>query len=523
MIAQISDTISTIQSFVWGPAVIVLLVGTGIYLTIRLRFVQFRYLKHAVKCVTGKYDDPNEQGDITHFQALCSALSATIGTGNIAGVALAITLGGPGAVFWMWVTAIVGMATKFASCTLAIRYRVIHADGSASGGPMYFLEQGLNLKWLGKSFALFAGVASLGAGCMVQSNSVKNGLLMVLPESWQGTGIVLPFFGQTQWVVLAIGLLLAILVGVVIIGGIRRIALVAEAVVPFMCVIYVLGALVILALNLPKIPEALGLIIKYAFTPIAAGGGFLGMVLGHTIRMGVARGIFSNESGQGSAPIAHAAAKTHEMTREGMVAMLGPFIDTIIICSMTALVIIISGAWQVHGADGEVLYGPNGRGLPLPDWHNGERYMTVVGTVGDNPVAILDSEGNPYEVLTGVDLTASAFEQQLPNWGGVLIGKWIVVIGLVFFAYSTMIAWSYYGDRSWEYLLGPRSIGPYRYIFCFFVFLGPLGGLDLIWDIADILNALMAVPNLIALLLLATVVSRATQDYVQRMKRADDL
>lgn len=523
MIAQISTTISTIQSFVWGPAMIVLLVGTGMYLTIRLRFVQFRYIKHAVKCVTGKYDDPKEQGDITHFQALCSALSATIGTGNIAGVATAIVLGGPGAVFWMWVTAVVGMATKYTSCSLAIRYRCIHADGSASGGPMYYLEQGLNLKWLGKCFALFAGIASLGAGCMVQSNSVKNGLLMVIPESWQGADVHLPFFGGTPWIVLGIGFILAMMVGVVIIGGIRRIAHVAEAVVPTMCVIYVAGALVILGTNFEKIPCAFGLIFKYAFSPIAAGGGFMGMVLAHTIRMGVARGIFSNESGQGSAPIAHAAAKTHEMAREGMVAMLGPFIDTLVICTMTALVILISGAWEVHGEKGEVLYGPNGQGLPIANWFDGTDNLTVVGTLGDNPMPILDDNGQPYIMLNGVDLTATAFEQQLPVVGGINTGKWIVVIGLVFFAYSTMIAWSYYGDRSWEYLMGPKAILPYRMVFCLFVFIGPLGGMDLVWDIADILNALMAIPNLIALIFLVSVVSKATQNYVRRTNAANNV
>ncbi len=510
-----------VNAIVWGPPMIVLLVGTGLYLTIRLRFVQVRNFKHALLCISGKYDNPEEEGDITHFQALCAALSATIGTGNVAGVGLAIAAGGPGAVFWMWVTALVGMATKFTSCSLALRYRVIHPDGSASGGPMYFLRDGLRLGWLGTLFAVFAGVASLGIGCAVQSNSVFDGLTRAFSDEtrqWLKEGWAIPtdvpLIGGTPYAGLIVGLVLAFLVGIVIIGGIRRIAQVASRIVPFMCVVYVIGALYILILHIDKVPGAFGQIFYYAFTPLAVGGGILGSVVQMTIRQGVARGVFSNESGLGSAPMAHAAARTKEMIREGHVAMLGPFIDTIIICTMTALVIIVTGAWQVHGAAGETLYGPGGQGLPL--MHEGAR---VVGTVGAEPVPIINPEtGEPFAIPTGAALTASAFEIGLPRFGHL-----IVAFGLIFFAYSTMISWSYYGDRCFEYLLGERAIMPYRWVFCGFILIGALSGLDLIWLIADNLNALMAVPNLIALLGLGGLVAKETRDYVRRMREAGDL
>ncbi len=514
-----SNWMNMLNGIVWGPIMIILLVGTGLYLTLRLGFVQVRYLRHAIRCVSGKYDDPKEQGDVTHFQALCSALSATIGTGNIAGVATAITLGGPGAVFWMWVTALVGMATKYTSCSLAIRYRIIHEDGSASGGPMYFLEQGLNLKWLGKCFAFFAAAAAFGAGCTVQSNSVADGLLMIMPTAVTDIKISeqIPFLGGIVMLKPVIGLIIAILVGVVIIGGIKRIANVASKIVPMMCVVYIVGAMFILFKNIDMVPAAFGQIFKYAFNPLATGAGVVGAVIAMTLKSGVARGIFSNESGLGSAPIAHAAAKTHEMAREGMVAMLGPLIDTIIICTMTALVIIISGVWQVHDNQGNVLYGPNGQGLPMLHTVDGVN-MQVVGSLDENRQPILDESGQPYILPTGASMTASAFEKEIPGFG-----QWIVVFGLVFFAYSSMIAWSYYGDRSCEYLLGEKSVTPYRYLFCFFAFIGPIGGLDLIWIIADNLNALMAIPNLIALILLSKVVSRETKDYIKRMKEIHDM
>ncbi|MCK5270977.1 MAG: sodium:alanine symporter family protein [Sedimentisphaerales bacterium] len=510
---QLSDAMDVMNGIVWGPIMIILLVGTGVYLTIRLRFVQLRHLKHAIACVSGKYDNPEDKGDISHFQALCSALSATIGTGNIAGVATAIALGGPGAIFWMWVTALVGMATKFTSCSLAVRYRVIHPDGSASGGPMYFLEKGLNQKWLGILFALCAGFASFGIGSAVQANSVTDGLLSLMPETWQNDRLPagLPLIGNSITLKVLIGVVLACMVGGVIIGGIKRIAGVASRIVPLMCVVYLTGALIILVINFSAIPDALIQIFRYAFSPIAVGGGFFGMVLSRTIQKGVARGIFSNESGLGSAPMAYAAAKTTEMAREGFVAMLGPLIDTIIICTMTALVIITSGLWQVKSDTGQVLYGPGGAGVPMKMTVNGES-IQVIGTAGKAPEPFLDKNGQPYPLPTGVSLTAAAFAVSLPN-----VGNWIVSISLVFFAFSTIIAWSYYGDRCFEYLLGERAIKPYRYIYCLVVVLGAVGGLDLVWTIADNLNVLMAVPNLIALIGLAGVVAGETKDYLQRM------
>lgn len=515
----IAGWMSTLNGIVWGPFMIALLVGTGIYLTIRLRFVQFRHLKHSIDCVRGKYDDPEEAGDISHFQALAAALSATIGTGNIAGVATAIALGGPGAVFWMWVTALVGMATKFASCALALKYRVIHGDGSASGGPMYYLTQGLNMRWLGVLFALFAGLASFGIGCAVQSNSVADGLLQLLPASMSESRIPdhVPLLGGVITLKFIIGLGLAFLVGIVIIGGIKRIAKVAARIVPFMCAVYMFGAIVVLVRHTPEVPAALWQIVEYAFTPLAVGGGVVGVLFQQTIRMGVARGVFSNEAGLGSAPMAHAAAKTHEMAREGYVAMLGPFIDTIIVCTMTALVIIVTGVWQVRSADGELLYGPGGKGVPVRAEVNGTGVQVVAGIDGE---PLTRADGSYYEVPTGAALTATAFGAGLGE-GLEGVGQAIVAIGIVLFAYSTMISWSYYGDRCWEYLLGERAILPYRLVFCLFVVLGTLSGLDLVWLIADNLNALMALPNLIALLGLAGVVARETRLYNERLAEGE--
>lgn len=510
----ISDFIYKANGILWGPMTIVLLVGTGLYLTLRLRFVQIRYFWHSIKCISGKFDNPEEKGDISHFQALCAALSATIGTGNIAGVATAIALGGPGAVFWMWVTALVGMAMKFSSCSLALKYRMIHEDGSASGGPMYYLERGLGQKWLAIIFALCAGFASFGIGCAVQANSVADGLLAIIPESMSEAQFSpdLPLLGGTIILKPVVGLILAGLVGIVIIGGIKRIANVATKIVPLMCVIYLVCAVTILALNYAAIPSALSQIFRYAFRPLAVGGGFFGFVLARTIEKGVARGVFSNESGLGSAPIAHAAAKTHEMAREGFVAMLGPFIDTIIICTMTALVIIISGLWQVKSPDGTTLYGLGAKAQPKKILLDGQ-HVEVAAPVGKDAEPYLQDDGTPYVIPTGASLTSDAFDHCLPG-----IGAFVVSISLAFFAYSTIISWSYYGDRCFEYLLGPKAIMPYRYLFCCFVVIGAVGGLDLIWTMADNLNALMAVPNLIALLLLAGDVTKEKRDYITRMR-----
>lgn len=453
-IDNLTETLGTIAGYFWGVPSIVLLVGTGLYLTIRLRFIQFRGFKHATQLVSGKYDNKNDTGEVSHFQALSTALSATVGTGNIAGVATAITLGGPGAVFWMWITALVGMATKYASCSLAVKFRHVHADGSISGGPMYTILNALKMPKLAAMFAVFTLIASFGIGNMVQANSVVDGLARALPNIPQDKTVI--------------GLIMAALVGLVIIGGIKRIAKVASIVVPFMAIAYCGVAIIILIANIEQIPSAFGTIINLALNPVAAGGGAIGAAM----QYGVARGVFSNEAGLGSAPMAHATARTNEPAREGMVAMLGPFIDTIIICSMTALVIVISGNW---------------------------------------------GDARP-EATTGANLTVLSFGQSLAFLGswGETFGHLTVGLGLAFFAYSTMIAWSYYGDRSAEFLFGKKAILPYRIIFIILVVVGASVPLQLVWNFADIANMLMAVPNLISLILLAGVVKKLTDDYYQR-------
>ncbi|MDR9437340.1 MAG: sodium:alanine symporter family protein [Thiohalophilus sp.] len=448
LLARLTEWTGTVSGYAWGIPSIVLLVGTGLYLTIRLRFIQIRGFKHSWQVIRGKYDKPVDPGEVTHFQALSTALSATVGTGNIAGVATAIAFGGPGAVFWMWITALVGMATKFASCSLALKFRRFHPDGSVSGGPMYTLLYGLNFKTLAVLFAAFTLIASFGIGNMVQANSVVDGLAYVFP------GIIDYRLG--------IGVIIAILVGLVIIGGIKRIARVTSRIVPFMAVFYCGAALLVLFLNLDKIPGAFATIFNLALNPWAAGGG----AIGAAIQYGVARGVFSNEAGLGSAPMAHAAARTSEPAREGLVAMMGPFIDTIVICTMTALVIVIMGAWGDARPDG----------------------------------------------LEGAALSAYAFEQGLGT-----IGSWVVGIGLVFFAYSTMIAWSYYGDRSAEFLFGERAVMPYRIVFTVLVVVGAYVPLQLVWNFADIANILMAAPNLISLILLAGLAKKVSDDYFSRM------
>ncbi len=436
-----SDFLNTINGIVWGPVTIALLVGTGIFITILLRAVQVRWFSYGWRLISGKFDDPEDEGEITHFQALSAALSATIGTGNIAGVGTAIALGGPGAIFWMWVTAFFGMALKYAECLLAVKFRVVHEDGTISAGPMYYLEHGLGQKWLGVLFAFFAAMASFGIGNMVQANSVAEPLLT--------------HFGIPK---LITGIIIGLLVFAVIVGGIKRIGQVASRLVPFMAAFYILGALLVIFKNYECIPAAFSLIFHDAFTGTAATGGFAGAAVAQAIRFGVARGVFSNEAGLGSAPIAHGAAQTSEPVREGLVAMLGPFIDTLVICTMTGLVIIMSGAY--------------------------------------------------VEGLTGADLTARAFQIGLPGQGG-----YIVALGIIVFAFSTAISWSYYGDRSVEYLFGSGLIMPYRILYCFLLPVGATIELSLVWTISDIFNALMAWPNLIGLLFLSGVVIRSTKEY----------
>ena len=447
-----SQFLSSFSSFVWGTPLMVLLVGTGLYLTLRLCFVQLRGFAHGVNVIRGKYDKASDPGEISHFAALTTALSATIGTGNIVGVAAAILMGGPGAIFWMWITACVGMATKFASCTLAVHFRQIDQSGEAHGGPMHFIELGMGkrFKWLAVLFASFTALASFGIGNMFQISSMvtaTNGLIF-------GNGTETSLFIR-----LSIGLITAGIVASVILGGIKRIANVASKLVPFMCIFYIFAGLIILIKNVDLILPGIQLILTQAFhAPEAVTGGLLGGV----IRSGVARGLFSNEAGLGSAAMAHGAARTNEPVREGLVAMLGPFIDTIIVCSVTALVIICTGA---------------------------------------------------YETITDkAQLTSAAFEMGLPGSG------WLVSVGIILFAFTTLIAWSYYGDRAVDYLFGPGAVKGYRMMYVGFVILGALRPLDDVINLCDALNGLMAVPNLIALVVLAPVVTKLTKEYFQRLK-----
>ncbi|MFI9654367.1 sodium:alanine symporter family protein [Guyparkeria sp. GHLCS8-2] len=442
----VTEFLGSISGFVWGPVMLALLLGTGVYLTAGLRGMPIRRMGYGFRqLVLGRHAGKDDRGDITPFQALATSLSATIGTGNIAGVATAIALGGPGAIFWMWLTALVGMATKYSEAVLAVRYREVDERGRYVGGPMYYIKNGMGAKWkwLGAAFALFAMIAAFGIGNTVQANSVADVL-----ES----NLAIP-----DW---ATGLVLAALVFVVIIGGIRRIAHLAEYLVPSMAILYVAFALVIILMNITDVPAALGQIVSDAFTGTAATGGFAGAAVWAAIRFGVARGIFSNEAGLGSAPIAHAAAQTNDPVRQGTIAMLGTFIDTIIICTMTALVIVLSGVWET-----------------------GE---------------------------SGAALTSAAFAASL---GG---GNWVVTAGLVLFAFTTIVAWSYYGERSAEYLFGVKVIKPYRYVWVGALFLGAIANLELIWLLADILNALMAIPNLIALIALSGTVFAITREYFAR-------
>ncbi|HKJ81212.1 MAG TPA: sodium:alanine symporter family protein [Ignavibacteriaceae bacterium] len=440
---QIQDVLSSISSFVWGVPLLVLLVGTGIYLTILLKGIQFRKLFHSLwLALIKRKDDGDNPGDITHFQALMTALAATVGTGNIAGVATAIAVGGPGALFWMWITGLFGMATKYAEAVLAVKYREVDEDGTMSGGPMYYITKGLNLKWLGSIFAIFASVAAFGIGNMVQSNSVADAVQHSFHIPVYITGIVL-----------------AVATALVILGGIKSIGSVTGLLVPFMIVFYMLAALFVVIIHIERVPEVIGWVLGEAFSPTAATGGFLGAGVMLTMRMGVARGVFSNESGLGSAPIAAAAAQTKHPVTQALVSMTQTFIDTIVICSLTGFAILVSGLWN-----------------------SGE---------------------------TGVPLTSSAFTTALPGeWGGM-----VVSLGIIFFAYSTILGWSYYGEKSLEFLLGSKSIMPYRILFCIFVFIGAVAKLDVVWTFADIMNGLMAVPNLVGLLGLGTIVAAETKNY----------
>ena len=541
----LGPTAEFLEGYVWNwpsqaPILAIILLGTGLFVTLRLGFVQVRGFRHAVDIARGKYDNPDDEGDLKHYQALTTALSATVGIGNIAGVAIAIRLG---AIFWMWVTAFFGMALKYVECTLALRYRKVHRDGSVSGGPMYYIELGLGRKWkwMATMFAAFAVICSFGSGNMNQSNTMADAM-----EARFGIPTIYT------------SLFFAFVVGLVIIGGIRRIGRVTSVLAPFMAALYVGSALVILALNMPEIPGAFGLIFSEAFAPTSMVGGAAGSFL-MTLMWGIRRGLFSNEAGQGSAPIAHAAAKTTEPVREGLVASLGPFIDTLVICTMTAMVILLSSAWKdktpasmsidsLTAVVGEV---PNDEALRAI-WVDGEttrpgRLEVSNGVVLGGGLVhlkalveearVLDEEGRAWSgsldvqadgaiavvgggaatvdgkaLLTGAPLTAHGFRKSLP-------GRWgdnIVAFAVLLFAVSTAISWSYYGDRATEYLFGPRWIRYYRWVYVSFFFLGGILPLSAVWTFGDVALGLMSFPNLLALVLLSGATAAMSKEYFSR-------
>lgn len=537
-----------LNNLVWNtpemlPAMVILLLGYGIFITLRMGFIQIRRFTHGVKVVSGFYDNPDDTGDVNHFQALSTALSATVGIGNIAGVAIAIHYGGPGALFWMWVTAFFGMAIKYSECTLAVKYRIKNADGSVSGGPMYYIERGLgeNWKWLAVIFASLAVICSFFTGNAIQANTVAD----VMENSF--------FFIVPTYVT---GLITATIVGIVIIGGIKRIGYVTARLTPFMALVYVLGALLILLLNYDQIIPAFGTIFSYAFNPQAGAWGVGSGLFITTMVWGVKRGLFSNEAGQGSAPIAHGAAKTEEPVREGVVALLEPFIDTIMICTMTGLVIITTGVWdQKHPTevnlnspdlefqitetmdDSSVLIVQDGiiqngnmlrSAFPIDTvFANMEQTELFNGTINtDDYTATSDVSGETSgivygsEVYNGATLTSQGFEDGLaPLFPG---GKYIVTISVLLFAISTSISWSYYGDRSIQYLLGDQSIIYYKAVYVLLHFIGAITALGTIWAIGDIALGLMTFPNLIALFALSGVVYGTTKDYFKRMAESED-
>jgi alanine or glycine:cation symporter, AGCS family len=534
------------------PFMVILLLGTGFYLTLRTGFVQIRHLGHGFGTTTGKYDDPDDPGDVSHFQALTTALSATVGIGNIAGVAIAIHWGGPGALFWMWVTAFVGMATKYSEVTLAQRYRDVDPEGgahkwegSAAGGPMYYIERGLGPKWkpLAVFFAIMLGFTAFLTGNAVQANTVA--------DTMQST------FGFPPW---GTGLLTATVVAAVILGGITRIGRVTSILAPMMAMVYVSGALVIIALNLGGVIPAFSTIITEAFQPTAGVAGTGAGVFVMTLMWGVRRGLFSNEAGQGSAPIAHAAAKTDEPVSEGVVALLEPFIDTIVICTMTGLVIVMMNAhlervptqiafvggdiaYTTANADGRYATVPapaelqivggrhvsTGAGAPLLSWHevhveelfiDVEQTLPFTGTIYPGRGQAISSDGVAYTALygdaveSGAPLTMNAFRAGLAPLGDW--GHYIVLFSVLLFAISTAISWSYYGDRCANYLFGHGAVLPYKVVFVIMHFVGAVLTLSVIWDLADVALAIVIWPNLIALILLAPQVVEMTTSYFER-------
>ncbi|MEW9500747.1 alanine/glycine:cation symporter family protein [Jeotgalibacillus marinus] len=433
-----------VSDLVWGAPLLILLVGTGIYLTFRLGLIQFRFTGYSLKLAFSRNQDKHSKGDISHFQSLMTAMAGTVGTGNIVGVATAVVLGGPGAIFWMWLSAIFGMATKYAEAVLAVKYRVQDADGQMSGGPMYYLERGLKQKWLGILFALFGAIAAFGIGNMVQSNAVS--------------GVVADTFSIPTWIT---GIALTIFTALVILGGIKSIGKVTAFIVPFMAAFYLIAGLFVMILNFELVPQAFATIFSLAFGNEAIAGGVIGAI----IRYGVARGVFSNEAGLGSAPIAAAAAKTDLPGRQGLVSMTQVLIDTLIICSITGVTIVMSGLYEV---------------------------------------------GN----LTGGALTSASFGYFLGDMGNL-----VVTIGLIFFAASTIIGWSYYGEKCFQYLVGNKKLNTfYRLLFVVAIMVGSVASLDVVWLFSDVMNGLMAFPNLIGLLGLSGVVAYETKRIKEKIK-----
>lgn len=448
---NLEEVLKNIDGIVWGPPLLILLVGTGIYFTFKLNFIQMFKLPLAIKYLFLNDDDKSDneaKGEVSSFAALCTALSATIGTGNIVGVATAIATGGPGALFWMWVAAFFGMATKYAEGVLAIKYREVDENGEMSGGPMYYIEKGVGNKFLANMFAFFGiAVALLGIGTFGQVNSISKAALIS--------------FNIPIWFT---AIIITILVTLVTLGGIKRISNVAEKIVPTMAILYIIGALLVLICNFKAIPSAITLIIKSAFNPSAALGGTTGIAISLAIQMGIGRGVFSNEAGLGSAPIAAAAAKTKYPVKQGLISMTGTFIDTIIICTMTGLAIVLTGSFNSG--------------------------------------------------LEGAAMTTFAFENGLPF---AIIGKYIVNIGLIFFAFTTIIGWNYYGERCIQYLIGIKGIKFYKIIFIALVGVGPFLSLNLVFIIADIVNGLMALPNLIGLIKLRNIVISETNNFFENI------
>ncbi|CAH8211191.1 alanine/glycine:cation symporter family protein [Vibrio aestuarianus] len=444
---NLQSILETVDSFIWGPPLLILLVGTGVYFTFRLGLIQFRHLPTALKMVFSKDKSSDKQGDVSSFAALCTALSATIGTGNIVGVATAIKLGGPGALFWMWLAALFGMATKYAECLLAVKYRKVDDKGQMVGGPMYYLQYGVGSKTLAVLFALFAiGVACFGIGTFPQVNAILDATEISFGVSREISAVVL-----------------TLLVAFVTVGGIKSIANVAGKIVPAMALFYIVACLSVIVSNSDKLLDAVSLVITSAFTSTAATGGFLGASIMLAIQSGIARGVFSNESGLGSAPMAAAAAKTDSCVKQGLISMTGTFFDTIIICTMTGLALILTGAWQSD--------------------------------------------------FSGAAMTTYAFAVGL---NAQTLGPMLVSIGLMFFAFTTILGWNYYGERCVVFLFGTKAVLPYKVIFIGLVASGAFLHLDMIWIIADIVNGLMAIPNLIGLIALRHVVMEETQLFFEK-------